>query len=162
MRRSLAERGVIVMKESRVVARITTTHGGSLDIAGHIIAIIKNAERRITAGVRFENTETSRLGSAAFLDPDEVEEFLGALNFIISSAEQMARSTRDYTEVTFSTRDDFTIGFFQDGQAQQGIARLSAVHPFMGFRVTELNTIRGAVNQARDYVGNRRVSWEAR
>ena len=74
----------------------------------------------------------------------------------------VARSTRDYTEVTFSTRDNFTVGFFQDGQAQQGIARLGAGQSFLGFRITELQSIRGAVTQARDYVANRRVSWESR
>ena len=163
MRRSLAERGVIVMKESRVIARIAPTIGGSLDIAGLIIAIIKNGVRSISVGVRFEHAETaSRLGSVAFLDSDEVDDFLNALNFIISCAADMAVRARDYTEVTFSTRDNLTVGFLQDGQTQQAIARLSAGHQFLGFRVTQLHTIRNSVIQANEYVSTRRAAWEPR
>jgi hypothetical protein len=80
---------------------------------------VKGTERQVSVGVKFEQAETdTQTASAAFVDSDEVEEFLGAFRFIASSAGQMAHDRRDYTEVTYSTRDDVTIGFYQDGHKQ--------------------------------------------
>jgi hypothetical protein len=161
IRHSLDERGVIVMKESRVITRLAATNGGALEVAGHIVVIVKNAVRRVSVGVKFEQADTTTyVGSAAFLDSDEIEEFLSAMTFVSSSASHMAHSPRDYTEVTYSTRDNLTVGFFQEVQKQQAFVRMGAGRSLMGLRIAELESIREAVIQARDHVAARRPAWE--
>src|SRR5215210_1483200 len=120
MRQSLAERGVIIMKENRTIANVATTYGPSIEVGGHILVIVKGTSRQLHVGVKLEQGETDRhLESAAFIDSDEIDEFLGAVDFIVTSAEQMAHDRRDYTEVIYSSKDDVNIGFFQDGMKQQ-------------------------------------------
>jgi hypothetical protein len=162
MRRFLAARGVIIMKENRIVASVPSAYGAPLDVAGQVLVIVKNTERQVSTGVKFEQAETTtHIGSAAFVDSDELDEFLGAFTFISTSAVHMAHDSRDYTEVTYSTRDNVTIGFYQDGQKQQAFVKLGASSPLMFFRVEALQNIRGAVVQAREHVEDRRKAWDS-
>lgn len=163
MRRFLAERGVILMKEQRHAAAIPTSYGAPVKVASQILVIVKGTEREISAGVKFEQSETnSQIGSAAFVDSDEIDELLGAFEFLISSATQMGHDRRDYTEITYTTRDDVTIGFFQDDLRQQAFVRLGVGSPLMFFRVDALQSIQAAVVTAREHVETRRTAWETK
>src|SRR4051794_7289616 len=162
MRRFLAERGVIIMKENRTIASVPTAYGAPLGVGAQVLVIVKNSERQVSIGVKFEQAETTtHIGSAAFVDSDELDEFLGAFNFISTSATHMAHDVRDYTEVTYSTRDDVTIGFYQDGQKQQAFVKLGAGRPLMFFRIEALQTIRGAVVKALLHLDDRRKAWDS-
>ena len=163
MRRFLAERGVIIMKEQRLAAGIPTSYGAPLQVASQILVIIKGTEREISVGVKFEQSETnSQIGSAAFVDSDEIDELLGAFKFLISSATQMGHDRRDYTEITYTTRDDVTVGFFQDDQRQQAFVRLGTISPLMFFRIDAIQSIQAAVVSAREHVETRRAAWETK
>lgn len=162
-RRSLTERGVIFMKENRPITSVATNSGSPLEISGLILVTVKGSLREISTGVKFEQSEGTRsIGSAAFVDSDELDEFLGAVTFISTAANQMASQGRDYTEVTYTTRDNLTIGFFQDGQKQQAFARLGLGSPTMFFGVRALPDIKSGALAARDHVNARRVAWELR
>jgi hypothetical protein len=88
--------------------------------------IVKGANRQLAVGVKLEQSETDRhAASAAFIDSDEIDEFLGALDFIVKTAGHVAHDRRDYTEVTYSSKDNVTIGFYQDGLKQQAFVRLA-------------------------------------
>jgi hypothetical protein len=161
MRHFLAERGVIIMKENRAIASIPSAYGAPLDVAGQVLVIVKNTERQVSTGVKFQAETTTHISSAAFVDSDELDEFLGAFTFISTSAAHMAHDRRDYTEVTYSTRDNVTIGFYQDGQKQQAFIRLGVASPTMFFRVEALPNIHAAVVQAREHVEDRRKAWDS-
>src|SRR4051812_25926389 len=90
MRRFLAERGVIIVKENRIVASVPSAYGAPLDVAGQVLVIVKNMERQVSMGVKFEQAETTtHIGSAAFVDSDELDDFLGAFT-LSTSAVHMA------------------------------------------------------------------------
>lgn len=162
MRRFLAERGVIMMRESRTIGIVSTAYGTPLEVGGQVLVIVKNTERQVSVGVKFEQDESdTKLGSASFVDADELDEFLGAFAFITTSAKQMAHDHRAYTEVTYVTRDDVTIGFYQDGLKQQAFMRLGIGSPLMFFRVDAIQDIRAAVVQAREHVEIRRKAWDS-
>jgi hypothetical protein len=160
-RRSLTERGVIVMKENRPIAWVTSSYGSRLEISGQILVVVKGTSRTVTLGVKLEQPETeTSIGSAAFLDYDELDEFQGALAFIQTAAGQMAAQARDYTEVTYSTRDNVTVGFYQDGAKQQAFVRLGAGSSPVFFAIRSLPEINDGVTRAKDHVSNRRGAWE--
>ena len=148
------------MKESRSIAHVPAAQG-ELGIAAQIIAVVKNAKKQVSVGVRFEQPSgPSHIGATAFVDADEIEELLAAFEFMSTTASRMATAQRDYTEVSYSTRDDVTIGFYQDGEKQQAFVRFGRSHMFFG--IVALSTIREAIAQAKDYVSSRRVAWETR
>jgi len=163
MRRFLAERGVIIMRENRPIGYVSTTYGAPLKVYGQILAMVKDVERHVSVGVKFEQPETStHISSAAFVDSDELDEFVAAFDFIGSAAQNMAKERRDYTEVTYCTRDDLTVGFYQDELKQQAFVRLGIGSPIIFFAITALATLRDLVIQARAHVNGRRPAWEAR
>ena len=163
IRRFLAERGVIVMKETHTVATLATMHRSPLDIGGQVLVLVRGTDRQVSVGVKFEHPETAtQIASTAFVDSDELEVFIGAFKFITTTAIQMAHEERDYTEITYATRDDVRIGFFQDRRKQQAFVRLGTAAPHVFFRVEALHNIRAAVAQAGDYVEARRKAWESR
>ena len=76
-------------------------------------------------GVRVERQdEEEKTNSSAYFDFDEIAEMVDAIDFIKSSAAQMAGQQRDYTEVTYSTKDRAKLGFFQDSGKQQFFVHL--------------------------------------
>lgn len=163
MRQFLAQRGVIIMKENRTVASIPTVYGNPLDVGGQVLVTVQHTERHVSVGVKFEQAESNtHISSEAFVDSDELDEFVGALNFILVSAQRVANDARDYTEVTYSTRDDVTIGFFQEGLRQQAFARLGVGSPLIFIGIELLRNLCDAVVQAREHVDQRRTAWETR
>jgi hypothetical protein len=71
---------------------------------------IKGVSIEITEGGRVERSRTS------FLDLDEIESVSKAIQYMIDLANKWKGQTREYTEVTFSTRGEFKIGFYQGGE----------------------------------------------
>ena len=111
--------------------------------------------------MKLEQSETdSALGAAAFVDLDEIDEFLGAFAFIKTAAAGMAGERRDYTEVSYSTRDNVTVGFYQEVQKQQAFVRLGSTARSMFFGVRGLEEIRNAIVLATQHVNARRFAWE--
>jgi hypothetical protein len=162
MRQSLAERGVIIMKENRTIATVATLYGPPIEAGGQILAIVKGTNRQLIVGVKLEQAETDRhSASAAFIDSDEIEEFLGAIDFIVTSAGHMAHDRRDYTEVTYSSKDDVTIGFYQDGLKQQAFVRLGVGSPLIFIAVDTIRALRTSIANARAHADSRRAAWES-
>jgi hypothetical protein len=70
-------------------------------------------------GIRVEITESGRLERKriSFLDLDEIESASKAISYMIDLGEKWKGTNREaYTEVTFSTKGDFKVGFYQKGQ----------------------------------------------
>ncbi len=163
MRKFLAERGVIMMRENRTITTVATLYGADIEVGGQILVIVKGLNRQVMAGVKLEREDTDhQLGSAAFLDSDEIDECLGAIDFIVTSADQMAHDRRDYTEVTYSSKDDVTVGFYQDGTNQQGFLRLGAGSSTAFMSITTLQALRVAIFDARTHADSRRTAWDSR
>jgi hypothetical protein len=87
VRRFLAHRGAIVVKEIRDLGRIKGNYGDSLSVAAMIIAVVKGTSRETSYGVKLERHEPNvQYGSSAFLDFDELAELLDSFDFISSFA----------------------------------------------------------------------------
>lgn len=118
VRRFLAQRGVLVIRESRDIGRLKGQYSDSINIASVLFSIIKGTTQDATFGVQLERIDSDgNTESSAFLDFDELAELIEAFDFISSVAPKMAREQRDYTEVSYSTKDNVKFGFYQkDGQ----------------------------------------------
>ena len=112
----LAHRGAIVIKETREIGKLRGSYSDSIVVSTMIIAVVKDLTRNTTYGVKLERLEGSNSGatSSVLLDFDELEEVMGAFDFIATSATELRAQQRDYTEVTYSTKDNARFGFYQD------------------------------------------------
>jgi hypothetical protein len=65
-------------------------------------------------GIRIELKETTRYErtGTSFLDVDEMASLSKAVDYMSKHAQQWAGKPRDYTEVIFSTKGDFQLGFY--------------------------------------------------
>ncbi|MBI5155419.1 hypothetical protein HZA57_09295 [Candidatus Poribacteria bacterium] len=120
VRRFLAHRGAVVLKETREIGKIKGSYGDSVEVSTMIIAVVKGQGQKRTFGAKLERTDSDgNHSSAAFLDYEELEELMQAFDFILSTATDLIQHNRDYTEVTYSTKDEAQFGFFQDSQRNQ-------------------------------------------
>jgi len=77
---------------------------------------------------------------ASFLDLDEIQDLIGALDYMAGAVKELAATKQDYTEVIFTTRGDFQAGFYvKDGKASGfvvsgSIGSVSAFFPPEGLR----------------------------
>jgi len=125
--RFLANRGAIVVKETRSVGRVKGEHGDSVSAETVVLNVIKGVKKETTYGVRLERTDShGDFDSAVFLDYDELSELLGAIDFISTTALTLRDQARDYTEVTYSTKDDAQIGFYHSDDGQLAFLKLSS------------------------------------
>jgi hypothetical protein len=70
--------------------------------------------------------EASRYERAdmSFLDVDEIESLSKVINYMTKLAQQWARKPRDDTEVIFSTKGDFQLGFYVSDEKPSAFAWL--------------------------------------
>ena len=152
-----------MMKENRTIANVSTLYGPPIEVSGQVRVIVKGTIRQLSAGVKLEQSETDRhVASAAFLDSDEIDEFVGAIDFIVTSAGQMAHDRRDYTEVSYTSKDGVIIGFYQDGLKQQAYVRLGSGSPLVFIDLETVQVVRSSITQARSHAESRRSAWDSR
>lgn len=125
VRRFLARRGAVVIKETRDVGSVNALYSATLALSTMVIAVVKDDIRDMSYGVKVERQDADRNStSSVFLDFDEISELADAFDFIHSTAADMALKQRDYTEVTYSTKDNARFGFYQDKGRQQAFIAL--------------------------------------
>ncbi len=120
VRQFLARKGVIVVKETRGLGKLSGLYGDALLVSTMVVAIVKGGIRDMSYGIKIERIdEEGEVISAAYIDYDELDELIEGFDFIKDTAVDLMRKYRDYTEVTYSTKDNAQFSFFQDTQQQQ-------------------------------------------
>jgi hypothetical protein len=114
----LSKSGRIVVKEFHPLGKLDGTLNSSMELST-LILYEPGKESQRKKGLRIEVKEAGRYERAdtSFLDVDEMESLSKAIDYMTKLAQQWAGKTRDYTEVTFSTKGDFQLGFYvSDGK----------------------------------------------
>ena len=120
VRHFLAHRGSVIVKEFREVGKLKGQYSDSIMVSTLILAIVKGTNRNTSYGVKLERTGTeSYADTSVLLDFDELNELMGAFDFIDSLAANLRSQKCDYTEVAYSTKDNAQFGFYQDKKQQQ-------------------------------------------
>jgi len=118
----LARKGRLVIKDSYELGGIRGT--GKLDLDA--LAIYEpGAETQKTKGIRIQITEAGRLetSNTSFLDLDEVETSSKAISYMLDTANKWKTAGRDaYSEVIYSTKGDFKLGFYQKASERGAFA----------------------------------------
>mgnify|MGYP003584546996 CR=1 FL=1 len=146
----LANRGVIVVKENRPAGRFKGEHGDSIVAETLIINVIKGTKKDTSYGVRLERIDQDGdSDSAVFLDHDELPELINAIDFIAHTAAELSGQNRDYTEVTYSTKDGATFGFYHSDQGQLAFLKLSDHRSSTFLPIKRLGLLKQMLEDAR-------------
>lgn len=109
----LSKTGVLIVKVFHPVGTIHGLHGTSLELtAVTLYEPGREAQRR--QGIKIEVSGGGRLETkhTSFLDLDEIDALLKALDYIKRAMGEWASAQRDYTEMQFITKGGFKVGFF--------------------------------------------------
>jgi hypothetical protein len=92
VKRFLSTRGLLIMKEFKDINVVKCHYGKKINISTAIISTMASPtiRNKVEYGVRFELiAEDEREAGMAFLDFDELDELISALDFVNSLAQQM-------------------------------------------------------------------------
>jgi glutaredoxin-related protein len=155
VKRFLSMRGTLMMKEFRDVNVIKCEYGKKINIATVIISTMATTTKRseIRYGIKFEALdEDGQDAGTAFMDFDEFDELISALEYINKLAQEMFNQQRDYTEVHFITKDNIKFGFFQQEGRQLGFIELDNYRGHAFLSLPMLDFVRKNVVFAKDFL----------
>ena len=117
----LAKKGKLIVKDSYRLGEVTGRYGSKIEFSALVIYEPGQESQRIR-GLKIEVTEGGKYerSNISFLDLEEIESLSKALEYMSSLSVKWKDIEKDYTEVVFSTKDDFDIGFYQSG-IKQGV-----------------------------------------
>jgi hypothetical protein len=120
----LAKKGKLIVKDSHEAGVLHGQYGTKITIGALTIYEPGKEEDKIR-GLRIEVYEGGRLerSDTSFLDMDEVESLSQAISYMITLLDRWQGSAREYTEVIFSTKGDFILGFYQKGTQVQAFSK---------------------------------------
>jgi len=115
----LAKKGKLIVKDFYRLGEVAGRYGSKIEFSALVIYEPGQESQRIR-GLKIEVTEGGRYerSNTSFLDLEEIESLSKALEYMGGLSAKWKDIEKDYTEVVFSTKGDFNIGFYQSGIKQ--------------------------------------------
>ena len=145
----LLKKGKLIVKNFNNAGKISGQYGTSITIDALTIYEPGNESQKIR-GLRVEVEGGGRFetSSSSFLDMDEIESLSQAISYMIPLLKKWEGSSREYTEVIFSTKGDFQLGFYQQGNKVQGFAKSGLIGASTCyFPTSELSSIKTVIDK---------------
>ena len=154
--RFLARRGVLLIKEFRDMSAVK----GSVSTL--ILSSAQTTRGDVQYGIKLEHTdEDGDMRGSGFLDYDEIAELIGAFDFIHSVANKMVGQQRDYTEVTYQTKDNLKFGFYQSDGRQQAFIDVGGYGQSLFISVSKLQNLKSSIEAGRQHLVSRGADPES-
>jgi len=160
--RFLARRGVLLIKEFRDMSAVKGEYGGKVTVSTLILSSAQTTRGDVQYGIKLEHTdEDGDMRGSGFLDYDEIAELIGAFDFIHSVANKMVGQQRDYTEVTYQTKDNLKFGFYQSDGRQQAFIDVGGYGQSLFISVSKLQNLKSSIEAARQHLMSRGADPES-
>ena len=150
----LSKKGTILVKVFHSLGTLSGTVGTSAELTaltlyepGKESVGRRGIKIEVKGGGRLEREHTS------FLDLDEVDALVRGLDYMADATSGWAANQTDYTEMVFSTKGDFQVGFYvSEGQSHPFVASgtIGAANAFLG--PEGLKSLRGMLAQGQNYL----------
>lgn len=110
----LAKKGKLIIKDFYKLGEVSGNNGSKIEFDAVVIYEPGQETERIR-GLRLEVTERGRYerSDTSFLDLEEIESLSKAIAYMVDLSSKWKYINKEYTEVVFSTKDDFSIGFYK-------------------------------------------------
>lgn len=112
----LAKKGKLIIKDFYELGEVAGSYGSKIEFdvlviyePGQESQRVRGVKIEVSGGGKYERSDTS------FLDFEEVESLSKAIEYMVDLLSKWKDINKEYTEVVFSTKGDFQIGFFQKG-----------------------------------------------
>jgi hypothetical protein len=128
----ISKSGTLIIKDFYSMESFTGKYGTQLK-AEVVVMYLPGDEKNKVKGVKVEVTD-SKNEESAFLDADEVESALKAINYIQKLSSSWASETKEYSESIYQSKEKFSFGFYQQGTKQFGFIKcgsISGAHVFL-------------------------------
>ena len=115
----LAKKGKLIVKEFYDLGEVTGRYGSKIELKALVI-YEPGQDSQKEMGLKIQVTEGGKYekSSTSFLDLEEVESLSKAIGYMANLSTKWKDINRKYTEIIFSTRGDFQIGFYQKESKQ--------------------------------------------
>jgi len=151
--RFLAKRGVLLVKEFRELSAVKGEYGDRVNVSTLILSSAKSTRGDVQYGIKLEHVnEEGEMQASGFLDYDEIAEVIGAFDFIHGVAEKMFGQPRDYTEVTYLTKDNLKFGFYQSEGQQQAFIDVGGYGQSLFLSVAKLQNLKKSIEAAKAHL----------
>lgn len=112
----LGKKGELIVKDFYKLGEVAGRYGSKIEFSVLVIYEPGKESQRIR-GLKIEVSEGGRYerSNTSFLDLEEIESLSKALEYMGELSARWKDIKKEYTEVVFSTKDDFRIGFYQTG-----------------------------------------------
>jgi len=119
----ISKKGKLIVKDFYELGEIAGSYGSKIELKALIIyepgresQKIRGLKIDVSGGGRYEHSNTS------FLDLEEIKSLSKAIEYMVGLSAKWAGINKEYTEVIFSTKGDFDIGFWQKGTEQRAFS----------------------------------------
>ncbi|MCC6477143.1 hypothetical protein IT157_08810 [bacterium] len=155
----LTSKGTFVVKEFHEMGVIKGSYGSKCTLDAVIVTQPGRESERLR-GIKVEITEPSSYSTdshSSFLDLDELESFIKAIDYCVQLAGQWVVTDISYNEAVFSAKDDFQVGFFQKKREQTGFLKSGLIAGNICFlnSVSDLATIREHASRAQSLLATK-------
>lgn len=145
----LAKKGKLIIKDFYELGEVAGRYGSKIEFDALVIyepgqedQRVRGIKIEVSGGRKYERSDTS------FLDFEEVESLSKAIEYTIDLSSKWKNVDKEYTEVIFSTKDDFQIGFFQEGTERFSFASSGHIGKVMCyFSLEQLSSIKSIVDK---------------
>lgn len=145
----LVKKGKLIIKDFYELGKVFGKYGSMVEFNALVIYEPDKESQRVR-GIKIEVSGGGKYerSDASFLDFEEVESLSKAIEYIVDLLSKWEGVNKEYTEVIFSTKGDFQIGFYQKGTERFSFAssgHIGKVTCF--FPLEELSSIKSIVNK---------------
>jgi hypothetical protein len=144
---SLSEKGKVFIKDFFSLGTIKGSSGSSMEISALVIYEPGKEPERLR-GLKI--TITSGGTGNVYLDYDEMDNFNKIIVYMIQIGASWKYATKDSSEATYLTRDNFRFGFYQRGMEQVCFAECRDGGKISGsFDIEDLKTVKLILDKAK-------------
>jgi hypothetical protein len=149
---ALSEKGRIYIKDFYSQGTIKGSSGSSLEISAMVIYEPgKEAERLRGLKISITGDSPDKQTGNVYVDFDEIDYFNKVVVYMIQVATTWKYATKDSSEATISTKDNFRFGFYQRATEQVCFAECWNAGRISGsFDIENLKTIKLILDQAKN------------
>lgn len=138
LERFFSKKGHLYVKEFYDAGRVSGQYGTNISVKA-LVVYDPGKEAEKIRGLKIEVYEGGRLekSNSSFLDIDEVGSLSNALEYMINLIDKFKATNREYTEVIFSTKGEFKVGFYQKGSSFTAFASSGYIREATSFLPVE-------------------------
>ena len=150
----LATTGSILIKVYHPLDAIPSNGGGSSLGLSALVLYEPGKKSEGTRGIKAKVYKGDGKEYVSFLDIDEIDNLLEGIEYMQKIMVEWAGTKRDYTEMVFSTRGDFAVGFYINNEGKiQAFAKVGTIGSGNIFlRNDGLQKLRDSLNTGLQYL----------